>query len=225
MLARFDKKDVFKMRHVENIIKRLKNEYDKNFFSDKHGQDPFTVLISCIISLRTKDEVTYPAAQKLFKLGNTPSQIMKLRLSKIEKAIYPAGFYKTKARTIKNISKELYENFDSKVPDSIEQLIRFKGVGRKTANIVMVYGFKKHAVPVDVHVHKLCNRLGWVKTPTPDQTEHELRNKLPKKYWLVINELFVRHGQKVCFTRNPRCDICIINRYCRKINVRTKYER
>ncbi len=211
------------MKDVDKIIKALKKEYTVDFFAEEHNRDPFKVLISCIISLRTKDEVTYPAAQRLFKLADTPKKMMKLNERKIAKAIYPAGFYKTKAKRIKQIAKQLYENQNSKVPDSIEELMKFKGVGRKTANIVMVFGFNEPAVPVDVHVHKLSNRLGWVKTKTPEQTEQELRKRLPKKYWLVINELFVRHGQSICFTRNPRCDKCKINKYCKRVNVKTKH--
>ena len=211
------------MKNVGKIIKALKKQYTVDFFAQKHDRDPFKVLVSCIISLRTKDEVTYPAAQKLFKLADTPKKMMNLTRKQIEKAIYPAGFYKTKAKRIKQIAKELYKNHNSKVPNSIEELMKFKGVGRKTANIVMVYGFNKHAVPVDVHVHKISNRLGWIKAKTPDQTEQELRKKLPQKYWLIINELFVRHGQNICFTRNPKCNICKINKCCKRINVKTKH--
>ncbi|OGM02124.1 endonuclease III [Candidatus Woesearchaeota archaeon RBG_13_36_6] len=211
------------MKNVEKVIRSLKKEYSVDFFAEKHDRDPFKVLISCIISLRTKDEVTYPASKRLFKLADTPKKMRKLTEKQIAKAIYPAGFYKTKAKRIKQIAKQLYENQNSKVPDSIEELMEFKGVGRKTANIVMVFGFNEPAVPVDVHVHKLSNRLGWVKTKTPEQTEQELRKNLPLKYWLVINELFVRHGQQICFTRNPRCNKCKINKYCKRINVRTKH--
>ena len=211
------------MNNANKIINLLKKDYTVDSFAEKHDRDPFKVLVSCIISLRTKDEVTYPAAQRLFKLADTPEKMIELSEKQIAKAIYPAGFYKTKAKRIRDISKQLYENYESKVPDSIEELIKFKGVGRKTANIVMVFGFNKPAVPVDVHVHKISNRLGWVKTKTPEQTEQELRKKLPKKYWLVINELFVRHGQNICFTRNPRCSLCKIYKYCKRVNVKTKY--
>lgn len=211
------------MKNVDKIIKELKKDYTIDYFAEKHGREPFKVLVSCIISLRTKDTVTYPAAKRLFELADTPKKMMNLKEKQIADAIYPAGFYKTKAERIKQISKELYEEHNSKVPDSIEGLVEFKGVGRKTANIVMVYGHNMPAVPVDVHVHKISNRLGWVQTKNPDQTEIALREKLPKKYWYEINELFVRHGQNICFTRNPRCDKCKISKYCKRVNVKTKY--
>lgn len=211
------------MKHVENIIKILIKDYTTDFFAEKHGRDPFKVLVSCIISLRTKDEVTFPAAQRLYKLATTPKDMMNLPEEKIAKAIYPAGFYKTKAKRIKEISKKLYEEYDSKVPNDIDELVKFKGVGRKTANIVMVFGFAEPAVPVDVHVHRLSNRLGWLKSEHPDETEQILRENLPRKYWLDINELLVRHGQNICFARNPRCDKCKITKYCKKVGVKTKY--
>lgn len=211
------------MKNVDKIIKELKKTYTIDYFAEKHGREPFKVLVSCIISLRTKDTVTYPAAQRLFKLADTPKKMMKLKEKQIADAIFPAGFYKTKARRIKQISKQLYEDYSSIVPDSIDGLTKFHGVGRKTANIVMVYGHNKPAVPVDVHVHKISNRLGWIKTKTPDESELALRKNLPKKYWFEINELFVRHGQNICFTRNPRCDTCKISKYCKRVNVKTKH--
>jgi len=208
------------MKNVDKIVKQLKKEYTTDFFAEQHDRDPFKVLISCLISLRTKDEVTYPAAQRLFKLAKTPRTMMKLTTKQIEKAIYPAGFYKTKAKRIKDIAKVLYEENNSKVPDTIDELVKLHGVGRKTANIVMVFGFNKPAVPVDTHVHKIPNRLGWITTKTPDQTEQELREKLPKKYWLEINELFVRHGQNICLSVSPWCSKCKISKYCQKVGVK-----
>jgi endonuclease-3 len=201
------------------IVKILKSMYTTDFFAEQNGKDPFKVLISCLISLRTKDEVTYPASKRLFRLANTPKKMMALELRKIEKAIYPAGFYRTKARRIKEISQRLYRDYGSNVPDSIEELLKFKGVGRKTANIVMVFGFNKPAIPVDTHVHKLANRLGWVKTKSPDKTEEELRKRLSKRYWLAINELFVRHGQQVCFSVSPFCSRCLLGKYCKRAGV------
>lgn len=211
------------MKHVEQIIKILKQDYTTDYFAEKHDRDPFKVLVSCIISLRTKDDVTFPAAQRLYKLATTPKTMMILSEEQIGKAIYPAGFYKTKAKRIRDISRRIYEEYDSKVPNDIDELVKFKGVGRKTANIVMVFGFREPAVPVDVHVHRLSNRVGWLKTDMPDETEQVLRKELPKKYWLDINELLVRHGQNICFARNPRCDNCKISKYCKRINVKTKY--
>jgi endonuclease-3 len=207
------------MKHVDEIVRELKKHYTTDFFAEAHDRDPFKVLVSCLISLRTKDEVTYPAAQRLFKLADTPEKMMKLSEKKIANAIYPAGFYNTKATRIKDISRTLYEKYNSKVPDTIEELTMLKGVGRKTANIVMVFGHNKPAVPVDTHVHKIANRLGWVHTVHPDETEQELRRKLPKRYWLEINELFVRHGQKICLSVSPWCSKCFISEYCPKKGV------
>ena len=209
------------MEHVDEIISILKKHYITDFFAEQHDRDPFKVLISCLISLRTKDEVTYPAAQRLFELAHTPKKMMSLSEKQIAEAIYPAGFYNTKAKRIKSIAKTLYENHNSQVPDTIDELVKLKGVGRKTANIVMVFGFNKPAVPVDTHVHKIANRLGWLSTACPDQTEQELRKKLPKKYWLEINELFVRHGQNVCLSVSPWCSTCQIKQYCKRVGVST----
>ncbi|MBS1267169.1 MAG: G/T mismatches repair enzyme [Candidatus Woesearchaeota archaeon] len=207
------------MKHVKEIVNELKKHYTTTFFADQHDRNPFKVLISCLISLRTKDEVTYPASQRLFKLAKTPEKMMKIKTKKIEKAIYPAGFYKTKAKRIKNISKVLVEEYNSKVPETINELVKLHGVGRKTANIVMVFAYNKPAIPVDTHVHKLSNRLGWLNTKNPDQTEQKLRKKLPKKYWLEINELFVRHGQEICKSISPWCSKCTIKKYCQQKGV------
>jgi endonuclease-3 len=140
--------------------------------------------------------------------------MMGLSIRRIEKAIYPAGFYKTKARRIKEISGRLYKDYGSRVPESIEELLKFKGVGRKTANIVMVFGFGKSAIPVDTHCHRIPNRIGWVNTKTPEKTEMVLRKNLSKKYWMKFNELFVRFGQNICKPVKPLCNSCPITRYC-----------
>lgn len=179
--------------------------------------DPYLVLIACILSLRTNDRTTYPATLRMLELGKTPADFAKLDVETLEKAIYPVGFYANKAKQIVKLSKELVEKYDSKVPDEIDELVKFNGVGRKTANLVLSEGFKKPAICVDVHVHRISNRLGYVKTKTPEETEFELRKKLPKKYWLDINSLLVTHGQNVCKPINPKCDICPIREFCNKI--------
>jgi endonuclease-3 len=208
------------MPNEDKIVKILKREYTTDHFSRQNDEDPFKVLISCLISLRTKDEVTYPASQRLFALADTPKKMAALKVGKIEKAIYPAGFYKTKARRIKEISGRLVREYGSQVPEDFEELMGFKGVGRKTANIVMVFGFRKPGIPVDTHVHKLSNRLGWVSTRTPEKTEMALRDGLSKRYWLDINELFVRHGQHVCLSVSPLCSRCKIAKLCKRVGVR-----
>ena len=178
--------------------------------------NPYLVLIGCILSLRTNDKTTYPATLRMLELAKTPEDMMKVDVEDLEKAIYPVGFYKNKAKQIIELSKEIVEKLDGKVPDTIEDLIKFNGVGRKTANLVLAKGFRIPAICVDVHVHRIFNRLGYVKTKTPEETEFALREKLPQKYWLDINTLMVTHGQNVCKPINPKCDICPIKKYCAK---------
>lgn len=164
--------------------------------------DPYLVLISCILSLRTNDKTTYPATLRMLKIGRTPEDFAKCDVKTLEKAIYPVGFYANKAKQIVELSKEIVEKLDGKVPETIDELIKFNGVGRKTANLVVARGFNKPAICVDVHVHRIFNRMGYVKTKTPEETEFALRKKLPKKYWIDINTLIVTHGQNVCKPQN-----------------------
>ena len=178
-------------------------------------KDPYLVLIACILSLRTNDRTTYPATLRMLKLAKTPYEMMKVKLEDLEKAIYPVGFYKNKAGQIIELSKKLVEEYDGKVPCDIEELCKFKGVGRKTANLVLSEGFNEPAICVDVHVHRIFNRLGYLKTNTPEETEFELRKKLPKKYWIPINSLLVTHGQNVCKPIKPNCALCPIREYCK----------
>ncbi len=185
----------------------------------KKWKSPFLVLISCILSLRTKDETTLPASERLFALAHTPEALLKLSLAQIEKAIYPVGFYKTKARTIHGICHDILEKFDGKVPDEIDELLTMKGVGRKTANLVLTEGFGKLGVCVDTHVHRISNRLGYVKTKTPEETEWALREKLPKKYWMKYNALLVTWGQNVCKPVSPLCSQCPVNGICQRCAV------
>ena len=177
-------------------------------------KDPFKVLISCLLSLRTKDAVTWKASERLFKIADTPEKISALSLEEIERAIYPVGFYRTKAKRIKEISKILKEKYNSRVPNDFNELLKLKGVGRKTANIVMVYGFGKEGLPIDTHCHRIPNRLGWIKTKKPEDTEKALRKLIPKKYWFEFNDLFVQFGQNICKPVKPMCNICPIKGYC-----------
>lgn len=180
-------------------------------------KDPYLVLIACILSLRTNDLTTYPATLRMLEIGREPKDFAYCDVEKLTKAIYPVGFYANKAKQIVELSKIIVEELDNKVPDTIEDLIKFNGVGRKTANLVLAKGFNIPAICVDVHVHRICNRLGYVKTKTPEETEFALREKLPKKYWLDINTLLVTHGQNVCKPIKPKCDECPICDYCNKI--------
>ena len=179
--------------------------------------DPFIVLIACILSLRTNDRTTYPATLRMLELGKTPEDFAKMNPEILEKAIYPVGFYANKAKQIVELSKILVEKYNSKVPCDIDELCKFSGVGRKTANLVLSEGFHKPAICVDVHVHRITNRWGYVKTKNPEETEFALREKLPQKYWIDINSLLVTHGQNVCKPINPKCTICPLNDYCEKV--------
>ncbi len=183
------------------------------------GKDPFRVLISCLLSLRTNDSTTAPATVRLFAIADTPATIAKLTLKQIEKLIYPVCFYRNKAKILKDISQSLIVDYDSRVPDTLEELLRFKGVGRKTANLVLSQGFGIAAICVDVHVHRISNRLGFVKTLAPDDTEAALRATLPKKYWIPINEVFVAFGQQHCRPISPHCSSCKISSICEKRGV------
>ena len=206
--------------NIEKIVALLKaaEQPRSDFVKLMDGfKDPFIVLIACILSLRTNDKTTYPATLRMLKLGKTPEDFAKLDPKVLEKAIYPVGFYANKAKQIVELSKELVEKYNSKVPDEIEELVKFNGVGRKTANLVLSEGFHKPAICVDVHVHRISNRLGYVKTKNPEETEFALRKKLPQKYWIDINSLLVTHGQNICKPINPKCEQCPIKDYCNRI--------
>ncbi|MBN1544215.1 endonuclease III [Candidatus Woesearchaeota archaeon] len=182
-------------------------------------KDPFTVLISCILSLRTKDETTAAASKRLFREAPTAKKLAAVPVKRIERLIYPVGFYKTKARRIRDIAQVLIDQYDSRVPNTIDELLKLHGVGRKTANIVVTIGFNKPGVAVDTHVHRISNRLGYVKTKTPEQTEFALRAKLPKKYWMVYNDLLVTWGQNICRPISPLCSRCAIREHCSRVGV------
>ena len=185
----------------------------------RRRRDPFKILVSTVLSLRTKDEVTMAASQRLFKIAATPAKLAAVPARRIEKAIYPVGFYKTKARAIKDIAKRLDREYGGVVPDTIDELLEFKGVGRKTANLVVTLGYGKPGICVDTHVHRISNRWGLVDTTTPDKTEFALREVLPKKYWLVYNELLVSFGQRTCTPLSPWCSRCPLDKLCPKRGV------
>ena len=180
-------------------------------------RNPYLVLISCILSLRTNDKTTYPATLRMLELAKTPHEMKNVDVKKLAAAIYPVGFYENKAGQIIELSRIIDEELDGRVPDEIDDLIKFKGVGRKTANLVLAKGFNKPAICVDVHVHRIFNRLGYIKTKNPEETEFALRKKLPEKYWIDINTLLVTHGQNVCKPIKPNCPVCPIADYCAKI--------
>ena len=181
--------------------------------------DPFKVLISCILSLRTRDQTTAQASARLFGLADTPEKLSRLSVAQIETAIYPVGFYRVKALQILDISRQLAERHAGRVPDELDALLNFKGVGRKTANLVLTLGFGKQGICVDIHVHRICNRWGYVATRSPEQTEMALRKKLPPEYWIVINDLLVTFGQNQCTPVSPRCSNCPVYRLCDRVGV------
>jgi len=183
------------------------------------GNDPYRVLISCLLSLRTNDLTTSVAVKKLFDVGDTPEVISKIPVRRLEKLIYPVGFYRVKAGIIRDISKRILEEYGGKVPDSIDELVGFKGVGRKTANLVMSEGFRKPAICVDIHVHRISNRMGYVQTKTPEQTELALRKMVPVSEWNHINTTFVAFGQYHCRPLSPHCSSCVVRESCARVGV------
>ena len=206
------------IKNFNNIIENIKKmnlPYTEfvQFMEDIH--DPFIVLIACILSLRTNDRTTYPATMRMLALGKTPQDFLNVKLEDLEKAIYPVGFYKNKAKQILEIAYELYHNHNSIVPKEIDELVKFKGVGRKTANLVQSKGYNIPSICVDVHVHRISNRLGFVSTKEPEATEFELKAKLPQKSWSEINTLFVTLGQNICKPVKPNCEACNLHLYCK----------
>jgi len=208
---------------IDIVLKSIRHE-NKRFIEPivttiSRKRTPFHVLISCLLSLRTKDQTTSEASRRLFAVADNPEEMMNIPIPKLEKLIYPVGFYRTKARKIKEICKILIAEYNSMVPDEIDELLKLNGVGRKTANLVVTLGYKKLGICVDTHVHRITNRWGYVKTKNPHETEFTLREKLPKKYWLTINDLLVTYGQNLCVPISPKCSICAVNTYCQKVGV------
>ncbi|MBN2688335.1 MAG: endonuclease III [Deltaproteobacteria bacterium] len=209
---------------ISTVIHRIRKalEHEKlPIVSDlaEKERDPFKILISTILSLRTKDEVTESASRRLFELASLPEDMARLSEHDIIDAIYPVGFYRNKAKTIRNVCRELVENHGSSVPDTIEELLKLKGVGRKTANLVVTLGYKSPGICVDTHVHRISNRLGYVKTKTPDETEFALRDKLPPRYWIDYNTLLVAFGRMICKPVSPLCSRCPVREYCDRVGV------
>ena len=182
-------------------------------------QNPFMVLVSCLLSLRTRDEITDAASRRLFVLASSPKKLLRLDPKQVEKAIYPVAFYRNKTLRLYEISRALIDDNDGKVPDSLDQLLRLKGVGRKTANLTLVLGHNKPGVCVDIHVHRIVNRWGYVQTKSPNETEKALRCKLPKRYWMEINNLLVSFGQNICKPQSPFCSNCDVFEYCEHVGV------
>jgi endonuclease-3 len=186
----------------------------------KASRDPFQILISTVLSLRTKDQTTAEASTRLFRLATTPQAMLAVPRRTIERAIYPVGFYRTKARHIHGICRDLLARYGGRVPDEIDELLTLKGVGRKTANLVVTLGFRKPGICVDVHVHRISNRWGYIRTQSPAQSEEALRRKLPRRHWIIYNDLLVPFGQNLCTPVSPRCSECKLARYCERVGVK-----
>ncbi len=212
-------------RDIHAVIRTVKREIARwpepivGVVARQSGRDPFLVLISCLLSLRTKDKTTAEAGVRLFALASTASTMQKLTTSAIEQAIYPVGFYRTKAKQIQQICSRLLERSDGLVPDRIDELLTLPGVGRKTANLVVTVGYGKPGICVDIHVHRISNRWGYVETKNPDETEQTLRKKLPRKYWITFNDLLVPYGQNICQPISPFCSQCKLVNYCDRVGV------
>jgi endonuclease III len=213
-------------KNIESIMKILSKKYcstEKTTLNRMRTKpDSFKILISCLLSLRARDENTEKVSARLFEIADTPEKIVSLSVEKLEKLIYSSGHYKKKARVLQHVSRELIDRFDSKVPDDKDKLLSIKGIGPKTANIVLAFAFGKAVLPIDTHCHRIPNRLGWVKTKTPEKTEKELEKILPKRYWNNFNAIFVQFGRDICQPISPWCSKCPVEKYCRKVGVEKK---
>ncbi|MEX5213851.1 MAG: endonuclease III [Nitrospiraceae bacterium] len=183
------------------------------------SQDPFRILIATVLSLRTKDLTTAQASARLFALADTPATMLQLTPARIERAIYPVGFYRNKSKQLLGISRALLDRYEGTVPDDIDELLTLPGVGRKTANLVVTVGYRKAGICVDIHVHRISNRWGYIKTKTPEASEAALRAKLPRRYWITYNDLLVPFGQHVCQPVSPWCSRCRVATYCDRVGV------
>lgn len=215
------------MNKAEKIIKILKKSQEgvrrtnlNREAKDNKNYTPFQTLISCIISLRVKDEISEVISRELFKVASTPKQILELPVKKLEKIIFSSGYYKNKAKAIKKISKRVVEF--GHVPNTEEGLLELYGVGRKTANIVLCFSFGRDVIPVDVNVHRVSNRLGLVRTKDWHKTEYGLMKIFPRKYWRDINGIFILHGKRICVPISPWCSKCPVGKYCQKVGVKKR---
>jgi len=210
---------------ISKVSRILKSEYENRYapvteLVKTRGSDPFKILVATILSSRTKDQTTSIASQRLFRVVKNPSDLRRISRKKLERLIFPVGFFRVKAKHLKQMPAVLAKEFGGKIPDTIEGLCKLPGVGRKTANLVVAVAFNKPAVCVDVHVHRISNRLGLVKTMTPLETEMALRRILPVRYWKTWNSYLVSYGQMVCMPTNPKCSMCAICRFCRRVGVK-----
>lgn len=201
------------------VLTQLDQTYPSHPMAEVTQREPFKVLICCLLSLRSLDRVTMPVCRRLFGIADTPEKILALTPAQLNAMIQPVRFYDRKVNVLQEVSRDLLDRFNGQIPDTMDQLLSFKGVGRKTANLVLSLGFNQPAVCVDTHVHRISNRLGTVATRTPEETEMALRQKVPVSMWSMINRVMVRHGQEVCLPRYPRCDVCPVSHSCERVDV------
>jgi len=208
-------------RNIHQVIRLLAREVRRwrAPVVGRYKRDPFATLISCLLSLRTKDATTRVAAARLFRLAHTPQRMARLSPAVIERAIFPVGFYRTKARTIRSVCRTLLARYGGRVPADLEELLTITGVGRKTANLVVTLAFHQDGICVDTHVHRISNRWGYVRTATPERTEFALRRRLPRRYWQRYNDLLVAFGQNLCHPTSPWCSRCPVQRLCARRGV------
>jgi len=209
--------------NIKKIMKILKSNYpstEKTTLNRmRSNPEAFRILISCLLSLRTQDKNTEIASRRLFEVANTPQEIIDLPIKQLEKLIFSSGYYKNKARTLKHVSEVILKYYNGKVPNTREELMSINGIGPKTANIVLAFAYGKNVLPIDTHCHRIPNRLGWIETKKPEQTEEELEKILPKAYWRDFNAIFVQFGKTICVSISPKCSICPVNKYCKKVGV------
>ena len=208
--------------NISKTMRILKKKYPRSTttLNSMRGEaSAFEILISCLLSLRARDEMTDLVSRDLFAVANTPEGIVKLPIARLKKIIFRSGHFNKKAETLKSVSRDLIKRFGSEVPDSYDDLISIKGIGPKTANIVLAFAFGKLVLPIDVHCHRIPNRLGWIRTKTPEETEKELMIILPKKYWREFNSAFVQFGREICLPISPKCSECLVKKYCDRIGV------
>lgn len=211
------------MKNISKVMDILEKKYishrQPTLRRTSKENDPFKVLMACLLSLRTQDKNTEIASRRLFEHAKTPKQIVKMPMKKLEKLIFCSGHYHKKARTLKHVSQVLIKRFHSKVPKTKEDLLSIKGIGPKTANIVLAFAYNQRVLPIDTHCHRIPNRLGWIKTKTPEQTEKELEKILPKRYWKEFNTTIILFGKSVCVPISPKCGICPVRKYCKRAGV------
>ncbi len=209
-------------QQIRTIFSLLEKKHQPTMLELLGDYTPFQMLVMTLLSARAKDSTTIPIVVEMFKHYPTPKDFVKVPQEQLEKMIYKIGFFRAKAKHVKELSKILIENFNGVVPDTFEELTSLPGVGRKTANCILAYTFKKPAIAVDIHVHRVSNRIGLVKTTKPEETEEKLKQIVPREEWINVNRLFVGHGQTICLPRNPHCDICPILQYCEFGNKKMK---